>query len=198
MLKGTQAKIYDFLVDHTKHRGYSPSLREIGLAVGLFSSSTVHGHLDRLEKKGLIRRDPRKPRAIELNQISIQGNQNHISLPVIGKVTAGIPIEANENIEMFIPVLADMEGSFFLTVEGDSMKDAGILNGDYILVKNQSIADNGDIVVAKTSDGNVTVKKFYKEKYRVRLQPCNKEYEAMYFSTISLVGVVVGMYRFNI
>ncbi|GAA0854171.1 transcriptional repressor LexA [Paenibacillus glucanolyticus] len=199
MLHGTQAKVYEFLKKHAKLRGYPPSVREIGEALGLCSSSTVHGHLERLEKKGFIRRDPSKPRAIELiQQEEMQLDKSTIkNVPLIGKVTAGTPIEAFENIEEFFPVPINTDGTFFLTVKGDSMQDAGIHNGDYVLVKKQTIAENGDIVVAKTPEGEVTVKKFYLEEKSIRLQPCNKNYKPMYFDSISVIGKVVGLFRFS-
>ncbi|WP_454193949.1 transcriptional repressor LexA, partial [Paenibacillus sp. Marseille-Q7038] len=180
-----QLAILEFIRNEVRLKGYPPSVREIGEAVGLASSSTVHGHLDRLEKKGLIRRDPTKPRAIELlshdelDETS-QFAQTVVRVPVVGKVTAGIPITATENIEDYFPLPMQYVGEekvFMLNVVGDSMIEAGIVNGDYVIVRQQQTANNGEIVVAMTEDDEATVKTFYKEKDHVRLQPENPTYE---------------------
>lgn len=165
-----QEAILTFIKEEVRSKGYPPSVREIGEAVGLASSSTVHGHLARLESKGLIRRDPTKPRAIEIldqEELSI-AKQGVIHVPLIGKVTAGLPISAIEDIQEYFP-LPDAYGSsedelFMLEIMGESMIEAGILNGDYVIVKKTSTASNGEIVVAMTEEDEATVKRFYKEK----------------------------------
>ena len=152
-----------------KEKGYPPSVREIGEAVGLASSSTVHGHLSRLEGKGYIRRDPTKPRAIEvLLEDDAIPLQKTVTVPLIGKVTAGQPISAIENIEEYFPIPEHLvptdEKVFMLEVMGESMIEAGILDGDYVIVRQQQSADNGEIIVAMTEDNEATVKRFFKEK----------------------------------
>ncbi|MDQ0087791.1 repressor LexA [Paenibacillus anaericanus] len=198
-----QQAILEFIRNEVRMKGYPPSVREIGEAVGLASSSTVHGHLDRLEKKGLIRRDPTKPRAIELLG---QENSDHLGLfahsvarvPVIGKVTAGVPITATENIEDYFPLPQHYSGDgevFMLSVMGDSMIEAGIHNGDYVIVRQQQTANNGDIVVAMTEEDEATVKTFYKEKDHIRLQPENSTMEPIRLKHVSILGKVVGLFR---
>ncbi|GAA0298066.1 repressor LexA [Gracilibacillus halotolerans] len=201
-LSKRQEEILSFIKNHVDAKGYPPSVREIGEAVGLASSSTVHGHLARLEKKGFIRRDPTKPRAIE---ILLQEEENSIPktsasfIPVIGKVTAGIPITAVENIEEYIPVpnstIHSDEQLFVLIIDGDSMIEAGILDGDKVIVKQQHTAENGDIVVAMTDEGEATVKRFFKEKDHIRLQPENSSMDPLIYSDVSILGKVVGLYR---
>ncbi|WP_211747871.1 transcriptional repressor LexA [Paenibacillus sp. Marseille-Q4541] len=198
-----QLAILEFIRNEVRLKGYPPSVREIGEAVGLASSSTVHGHLDRLEKKGLIRRDPTKPRAIELlgHDESDQSNQfaqTVVRVPVVGKVTAGIPITATENIEDYFPLPMQYVGEekvFMLNVMGDSMIEAGIVNGDYVIVRQQQTANNGDIVVAMTEDDEATVKTFYKEKDHVRLQPENPTYEPLRLTKVTILGKVIGLFR---
>src|SRR5699024_7002416 len=192
--------IVDFIKSEVEVRGYPPSVREIAKAVGLASSSTVHGHLERIEKKGYIRRDPTKPRAIEIVDVD-----DHIEkdtaryAPVIGKVTAGIPITAIENIEEYTPVPSSMETTndnlFVLIIEGYSMINTGILDGDKVIVKQQNTANNGDIVVAMTEDDEATVKRFFKEKDHIRLQPENDTMEPILLNQVSILGKVVGLYR---
>ena len=200
-MSARQQQILDFIKDEVRAKGYPPSVREIGEAVGLASSSTVHGHLDRLEKRGLIRRDKTKPRAIEIltdDMPSIEEQKSVMYVPVIGKVTAGTPITAIENVEEHFPLPAHIVGSdnvYMLSVSGDSMINAGILDGDRVLVRQQSTADNGEIVVAMTEEGEETVKRIYKEASKVRLQPENDELEAMYFDNVSILGKVIGVYR---
>ena len=195
-----QEAILQFIKDEVRAKGYPPSVREIGEAVGLASSSTVHGHLARLENKGLIRRDPTKPRAIEIldGDDSIQ-KQEVIHVPLIGKVTAGSPITAIENIDEYFP-LPDTYGAsedelFMLEIMGESMIEAGILNGDYVIVKKQSAANNGAIVVAMTEEDEATVKRFFKEKNHFRLQPENSSMDPIIVSNVSILGKVVGLYR---
>lgn len=197
-----QSEIYQFIKHIVQTKGYPPSVREIGLAVGLASSSTVHGHLSRLEEKGYIKRDPTKPRAIEITEtVGENVNQeNTIHVPVIGKVTAGIPITAVENVEEYFPLPAHFTSThnsniFILDVVGDSMIEAGILDGDKVIVRSQSIAENGDIIVAMTEDDEATVKRFYKEETRYRLQPENSTMEPIYLDNVTVLGKVVGLFR---
>ncbi len=201
-LSTRQNAILDFIKKEVKDKGYPPSVREIGEAVGLASSSTVHGHLARLEKKGLIRRDPTKPRAIEiLDESDIHDEESFIPtvrIPVLGKVTAGEPILAVENVEEYFVLPESMIGSdtvYMLRVQGNSMIDAGILNEDYVIVRQQSVANNGDIVVAMTEDEEATVKRFYKEKNHFRLQPENPEMEPILLPSVTILGKVIGVYR---
>jgi len=200
-LSKRQEAIMDFIKKEVATKGYPPSVREIGNAVGLASSSTVHGHLNRLEKKGYIRRDPTKPRAIEILDPADESNlpkQEMYYLPVIGKVTAGEPITAIENIEEYIPVpktMASHEESFILNVVGESMINAGIFDGDQVVVRPQSTADNGEIIVAMTEDGEATVKRFYKEKDHIRLQPENPAMEPIIVKNCTILGKVVGVFR---
>ena len=197
-----QEDILAFIKEEVRTKGYPPSVREIGEAVGLASSSTVHGHLARLESKGLIRRDPTKPRAIEIldqeEEIPVS-KQSVVNVPLIGKVTAGLPITAIENIEEYFP-LPDSYGTsedqlFMLEVMGESMIEAGILDGDYVIVKKTSTANNGEIVVAMTEDDEATVKRFYKEKTHFRLQPENSSMDPIYVNQVTILGKVVGLYR---
>ncbi|KPN96424.1 transcriptional repressor LexA [Lysinibacillus sp. ZYM-1] len=195
-----QEDILAFIKEEVRAKGYPPSVREIGEAVGLASSSTVHGHLARLEQKGFIRRDPTKPRAIEIlePEESIQ-KQHVIHVPLVGKVTAGSPITAIENIEEYFP-LPDTYGTsedqlFMLEIMGESMIEAGILDGDLVIVKQKSTANNGDIVVAMTAEDEATVKRFFKEKSHFRLQPENSSMEPIIVDQVSILGQVVGLYR---
>ncbi|PGM57449.1 transcriptional repressor LexA [Bacillus sp. AFS053548] len=209
-LSKRQAEILAYIKDEVKIKGYPPSVREIAEAVGLASSSTVHGHLERLEQKGFIRRDPTKPRAIEIlgdtatvvNEVPASYSEIHndiINIPVIGKVTAGIPITAVENVEEYFPlptsVAPSNEQVFMLRVEGDSMINAGILNGDLVIVKKQFTAENGEIVVAMTEDSEATVKRFYKESDHFRLQPENDALFPILLKQVSILGKVIGVYR---
>ena len=200
-LSKRQQQILDFIKKEVKTKGY-PSVREIGEAVGLASSSTVHGHLARLESKGYIRRDPTKPRAIEILDPDFSAsNQTDdvISVPIIGKVTAGQPITAIENIEDYFPLPKRLVSSedhvFMLEVMGDSMIEAGILDGDYVIVRQQQSADNGDIVVAMTEDNEATVKRFFKEKEHIRLQQENSNLEPIIVRDCTILGKVIGVYR---
>ncbi|PTI82514.1 transcriptional repressor LexA [Mammaliicoccus vitulinus] len=197
-----QSEIYQFIKHIVHTKGYPPSVREIGLAVGLASSSTVHGHLSRLEEKGYIKRDPTKPRAIEIIETTGENinQENTIHVPVIGKVTAGIPITAVENVEEYFPLPAHFTSThnsniFILDVIGDSMIEAGILDGDKVIVRSQSIAENGDIIVAMTDDDEATVKRFYKEETRYRLQPENNTMEPIYLDNVTVLGKVAGLFR---
>ncbi|MFC7363831.1 MULTISPECIES: transcriptional repressor LexA [Bhargavaea] len=195
-----QEAILTFIKEEVRTKGYPPSVREIGEAVGLASSSTVHGHLARLENKGLIRRDPTKPRAIEILEAGDTiPKASVVQVPVVGKVTAGQPITAVENIEEYFP-LPDQYGSsddqlFMLEIMGESMIEAGILNGDYVVVRQQSTANNGEIVVAMTEDDEATVKRFFKEHGHFRLQPENASMDPIIVDQVSILGKVVGVYR---
>lgn len=194
-----QEDILEFIKEEVRTKGYPPSVREIGEAVGLASSSTVHGHLNRLESKGLIRRDPTKPRAIEILDQDDITKQGVIHVPLVGKVTAGMPITAIENIEEYFPI-PDFYGTsddhiFMLEIMGESMIEAGILDGDYVIVKQQSTADNGDIIVAMTEENEATVKRFFKEDGYFRLQPENSSMDPIIVEKVSVLGKVVGLYR---
>ncbi|MEK3886826.1 transcriptional repressor LexA [Bacillus sp. FSL K6-3431] len=196
-----QQDILDFIKLEVKSKGYPPSVREIGEAVGLASSSTVHGHLSRLESKGFIRRDPTKPRAIEILKIDEDHipRQNTVNVPLVGKVTAGLPISAIENIEEYFPLPEQLvptdEHVFMLEIVGESMIEAGILNGDYVIVRQQQTANNGEIVVAMTEENEATVKRFFKEKDYFRLQPENSNMEPIILHEVSILGKVIGLYR---
>ncbi|GGJ84820.1 LexA repressor [Lentibacillus kapialis] len=201
-LSKRQEAILDYIKEQVDEKGYPPSVREIALAVGLASSSTVHGHLARLESKGFIRRDPTKPRAIEVLDQTEESNiprEEPRYAPVIGKVTAGIPITAVENIEEFVPLPSSVTGTdenlFVLVIEGDSMIEAGILNGDMVIVKQQNTAQNGDIVVGMTDEDEATVKRFFKESDHIRLQPENATMEPLIYQSVTILGKVVGLYR---
>ncbi|MBO1004347.1 transcriptional repressor LexA [Pseudogracilibacillus auburnensis] len=200
-LSKRQQMIYDFIKSEVEVKGYPPSVREIAKAVGLASSSTVHGHLERIENKGYIKRDPTKPRAIEILDQSMSNIEKDIAryAPVIGKVTAGIPITAIENIEEYTPVPSSAahasDNLFVLVIEGDSMINAGILSGDKVIVKQQNTAENGEIVVAMTEEDEATVKRFFKETDHFRLQPENDSMEPLRLTNVSILGKVVGLYR---
>ncbi len=201
-LSPRQQAIMDFIKSEVRTKGYPPSVREIGEAVGLASSSTVHGHLERLEKKGLIRRDPTKPRAIEILEEDMDSTDTFRSsvskVPLIGKVTAGEPILATENIEDYYPLPQHMVGDydvFMLRIQGESMINAGIMDGDYVIVRQQQSAQNGDIVVAMTEDQEATVKRFYQEKDHIRLQPENPAMEPLRLKNVVILGKVIGLFR---
>jgi len=197
-LNEKQEKILKFLKQELAEKGYPPSVREICNAVGLKSTSTVHGHLERLEKMGLIRRDPTKPRAIEiLDDTTHLSKKELVNVPIVGKVTAGQPILAVENIEDTFPLPVEYlhnSNVFMLTVKGDSMIEAGILDGDYVIVKQQSHAENGDIVVALIED-EATVKTFYKETDHIRLQPQNSSMDPIIVRDVLILGKVIGVIR---
>lgn len=199
-LSQKQIEILLYIKNELQRRGYPPAVREICKGVGLKSTSTVHGHLEKLEAKGYIRRDPTKPRAIEIldkDDDYLFATKKTLDIPILGKVTAGAPILAVENIEDTYPVpleLAEGNDLFMLKVQGESMIDAGILDGDLVLVKEQSQAHNGEIVVALLGE-EATVKRFYKEKDIVRLQPENEFMEPIYSKEVSILGKVIGLYR---
>ncbi|SEN29812.1 transcriptional repressor LexA [Lihuaxuella thermophila] len=201
-LSPRQQSILEYIQKEVEEKGYPPSVREIGEAVGLASSSTVHGHLARLEKKGYIRRDPTKPRAIEIlkrGDLPPKNRVETVMVPLVGKVTAGEPITAVENIEDYYPLprrlVGDEQKVFLLSVQGDSMINAGILDGDYVVVRQQPTANNGDIVVAMTPDGEATVKRFYKEADHIRLQPENDRLQPILLPNVSILGKVISLIR---
>ncbi|SET38854.1 repressor LexA [Salinibacillus kushneri] len=201
-LSKRQEAILEYIKEQVTAKGYPPSVREIAQAVGLASSSTVHGHLSRLEEKGFIRRDPTKPRAIEVLELEEAQNvpkTDALYAPVIGKVTAGEPITAIENIEEYVPVpehLAISEDDVFvLNVQGESMIEAGILDGDRVIIRKQQTAQNGEIVVAMTEDEEATVKRFFKEKDYIRLQPENATMEPIIVNDVTILGKVIGLFR---
>lgn len=197
LINNRQKQILKHIKDTLRSKGYPPSVREIGEAVGLSSSSTVHGHLAKLEEMGFIKRDPTKPRAIDVLDEAPWRQKSLTPIPLIGKVTAGQPILAIENIEETYPLPTELVGeaeTFMLTVQGDSMMNAGILNGDLIIVRVQRSANNGDIIVAMI-DEEATVKRFYKEHDRVRLQPENPAYEPIFSRDVTILGKVIGVFR---
>ncbi|MFZ5943577.1 MAG: transcriptional repressor LexA [Bacillota bacterium] len=198
-LSERQLEILNFIKSELRTKGYPPSVREIGDAVGLSSSSTVHGHLAQLEKKGFIRRDPTKPRAIEIkgSDDDVLPAKQTVNVPILGQVAAGSPILAEENIEDYLSLPWDMVRSdyvFALNVRGNSMINAGILDGDLVLVRQQKTARNGEIIVALLGD-EATVKRFFLEKDCIRLQPENDALEPIYTKDAQVVGKVIGVYR---
>jgi repressor LexA len=198
-----QQEIFDFIKRYSAKQGYPPTVRDIGKAVGLASSSTVHAHLANLEKAGLLRRDPTKPRALELLDRAAQAADavkaavRSPGLPLIGQVAAGQPILAEENIEDYVqvpPLAGGEDGEFVLTVRGESMKTAGILPGDFVVVRRQETASDGDIVVALVGE-EATVKRFFRERDHVRLQPENETMEPIRSREVRVLGRVVGVFR---
>src|SRR5246127_3526235 len=194
-----QQEIFDFIKRYSAKYGYPPTVRDIGKAVGLASSSTVHAHLANLERIGLLRRDPSKPRAIELLDRATAGVRSLVrpGLPLVGQVAAGQPILAEENIEDYVqtPAFAGGEdGEYLLRVRGESMKDAGILEGDLVVVRPQETASDGDIVVALVGE-EATVKRFFQEEDHVRLQPENAAMEPIRTRDVRVLGRVVGLMR---
>jgi repressor LexA len=195
-----QQEIFDFIKRYSSSHGYPPTVRDIGKAVGLASSSTVHAHLANLEKVGLLRRDPSKPRAIEMLDKAVEGVKNVVrpsGLPLVGQVAAGQPVLAEENIEEYVEVpglAGGSDGEYLLRVRGDSMKDAGILEGDHVAVRPQSTAKDGQIVVALVGE-EATIKRFFKEADHVRLQPENPAMEPIRSREVRVLGRVVGVMR---
>jgi len=198
-LSSRQKQILAYIKDMLRAKGYPPSVREIGEAVGLSSSSTVHSHLAKLEELGFIRRDPTKPRAIDvLGETPWRQQKAMTQVPLVGRVTAGQPILAVENIEETYPLpteLVGRENVFMLAVRGDSMINAGILDGDFVLVRDQDTARNGEIVVALVGDDEATVKRFFREKDHIRLQPENDYLEPILSREVAILGKVVGVFR---
>jgi repressor LexA len=200
-LTGRQQEIWTSLVEYVDRHGYPPTVREIGEEVGLASPSTVHAHLANLERAGLLKRDPTKPRALEL--IGREPAASNVvelpKLPLLGQIAAGGPLLAEQNVEDSIAVPETLKGDFLLRVKGESMIDAGILDGDLVVVKRAQDARNGDIVVALAGDDEsadeATVKTFYREDGRVRLQPENASLEPIYAEHVQILGKVVGVFR---
>jgi repressor LexA len=192
-----QKEIFDYIRKYAAKYGYPPTVREIGKAVGLHSSSTVHAHLANLEKIGLLRRDPTKPRAIELLVGKARKAMKPAGLPLVGEVAAGQPVLAEERIEDYLDVpdvIGGSGGDYILRVKGDSMKDAGILAGDYVVIRPSQTADDGEIVVAMIED-EATVKRFFRDSDGVRLEPENDAYQPIKTTDAHLLGKVVGMFR---
>jgi repressor LexA len=207
VLTARQQEIWNFLVEYVDGHGYPPTVREIGDQVGLASPSTVHAHLANLERAGLLRRDPTKPRALELigrerrasEQMAGTDGRDVARLPLIGEIAAGGPLLAEQSIEEYVPMPASTKGDFLLRVKGESMLDAGILDGDLVIVQRAQDARNGEIVVALAGDDEsaeeATVKTFYRESGRVRLQPENASMEPIYAEHVQILGRVVGVFR---
>ena len=206
MLTGRQQEIWDFIVAYVDRTGYPPTVREIGEAVGLASPSTVHAHLANLERAGLLRRDPTKPRALELigrDKGAAKGAETAAAelpkLPLLGQIAAGGPLLADQNVEDEIAVPENLRGDFLLRVKGDSMIEAGILEGDVVVVQRAQDARNGEIVVALAGDDEAadeaTVKRFFRENGRIRLQPENSALEPIYAAHVQILGKVVGVFR---
>ena len=207
MLTGRQQEIWDFLVEYVDGHGYPPTVREIGEKVGLASPSTVHAHLANLERAGLLKRDPTKPRALELvgRRAASDGDGSRADvhrLPLVGQIAAGGPLLADENIEEYLAVpepLSRGGAEFLLRVKGESMINAGILDGDIIVVRRQQDARDGEIVVALAGDDEsadeATVKRFFSENGRVRLQPENDTLEPIYAKHVQILGKVIGVFR---
>lgn len=194
-----QEEILDFIKAQILEKGFPPAVREICEAVNLKSTSSVHSHLETLEKNGYIHRDPTKPRAIEILDDTFNLTRRElVNVPIIGRVAAGEPILAQENIENYFPIPVEMmpnKQTYILQVQGESMINAGILNGDYVLVQEQNTADNGDMVVALIEDG-ATVKTFYKEEGVIRLQPENDFMDPIIVRDAVILGKVIGVFRF--
>jgi repressor LexA len=206
MVSERQREIYDFILAYARRHGYPPTVREIGAEVGLASPSTVHVHLSKLEQAGYLRRDPTKPRALELvgrdEGSAAETGRVVPLLPLVGEIAAGSPLLAEENVEDYLAVpetLAKGEDEFLLRVRGDSMVQAGIMSGDYVVVRRQQTAADGDVVAALVGEdegaGEATVKTFYRENGRIRLQPENDELEPLYPQHVQILGKVVGLFR---
>jgi repressor LexA len=209
MLTERQQQIWNYVVEFVDSHGYPPTVREIGEEVGLASPSTVHAHLANLERAGLLRRDPTKPRALELlgrdrsdagaGAVAQAPAADAVRLPLVGEVAAGGPLLAAENVEEYLPMPSRSKGDFLLRVKGDSMIDAGILDGDLVIVARAQDARNGEIVVALAGDDEsadeATVKTFYRESGRIRLQPENAALEPIYAAHVQILGRVVGVFR---
>jgi repressor LexA len=204
VLTARQQEIWNYLVEYVDQHGYPPTVREIGEQVGLASPSTVHAHLANLERAGLLRRDPTKPRALELigreRRETEPADQRDVArLPLLGEIAAGGPLLAEERIEEYVPMPASTKGDFMLRVKGESMIEAGILDGDLVIVQRAQDARNGEIVVALAGDDEsadeATVKTFYREQGRIRLQPENSSLEPIYPQHVQILGRVVGVFR---
>jgi repressor LexA len=206
MLTDRQQQIWNYLVEYVDRHGYPPTVREIGEEVGLASPSTVHAHLANLERAGLLRRDPTKPRALELigrtreAELSVPAAPaGAVSLPLIGEIAAGAPLLAEQNVEEYLTFPGTTRADFLLRVRGDSMIEAGIFDGDLVIVRQTQEARNGEIVVALVggdeSADEATVKTFYREQSRIRLQPENAALEPIYADYVQVLGRVVGVFR---
>jgi repressor LexA len=210
VLTARQQEIWNFLVEYVDRHGYPPTVREIGEQVGLASPSTVHAHLANLERAGLLRRDPTKPRALELigrerreaapaPAEAVEVAADVARLPLVGEIAAGGPLLAEQNIEEYVPMPASTRGDFLLRVKGESMIEAGILDGDLVIVQRSQDARNGEIVVALAGDDEsadeATVKTFYREAERIRLQPENATMAPIYSAHVQILGCVVGVFR---
>ena len=197
-ISAKQLEILEYIRKVTLDKGYPPAVREICQAVNLKSTASVHAHLEALEANGYIRRDPTKPRAIEIVDDEFALNRREFSnVPIVGRVAAGEPILADQNIQDYFPIPVDMlpnDPVFMLVVRGDSMINAGILDGDKVIVKQTNTARNGDMVVALIEDG-ATVKYFYKENGHIRLQPDNPDYDPIIVSDVTILGEVIGVFR---
>jgi repressor LexA len=202
-LTARQREILAFVNDHSAQHGYPPTVREIGTAVGLTSSSTVHAHLANLERLGLLRRDPAKPRALNLVGRSTKAppapeTSGIRMLPLLGQIAAGAPLLAEGNVEELLPVpelLTASGENFLLRVRGESMIDDGIHSGDYVVVRRQDTAENGEIIAALVDGGEATIKRIYREKDRIRLQPANSSMAPIYADDVVVLGRVVGVFR---
>lgn len=198
-----QLEVLQYIHERVQAQGYPPTVREICEAVGLSSTSTVHGHLSRLEKKGLLQKDPTKPRAIELTVTGLEAiGATPNQIPVLGVVTAGEPILAVQEATDFFPIPPNLSAEdnelFMLTIRGESMINAGILDGDDVIIKRQSSANNGDIVIAMTAEDEATCKRFYKEAGYYRLQPENDLLDPIILDQVTILGKVIGLYRSHI
>jgi repressor LexA len=198
-----QQQIFDFIKRYTSEKGYPPTVRDIGQAIGLTSSSTVHAHLANLERLGMLRRDPTKPRAMEVLVDKAKRAIAPAGLPLVGRVAAGTPILAEENVEEYVevsPLAAGDGGDFVLEVRGDSMKNAGILNGDTVVVRSQATARDGEIVVAivgqeDEAEAEATVKRYFRERDHIRLEPENESFEPIRSPDVKIAGRVIGVFR---
>lgn len=200
-----QLEILRYIHEQVNKRGYPPTVREIGTATDLSSTSTVHGHLARLENNGFIIRDPSKPRAIEFTKEGLDKlgiNEHEDDIPLLGVVTAGEPILAIEEATDYFPMPSDLEfekgNLFMLTIRGESMINAGILDGDQVIVRKQESANNGDVVIAMTDEDEATCKRFYKEEGHIRLQPENDQLDPIILKNVTILGKVISLYRTHI
>ena len=200
-----QLSVLEYIYKTVNAQGYPPTVREIGSAIGLSSTSTVHGHIDRLQKNGFLEKDPNKPRALEVTKLGLDAlgvQDKNTTIPLLGVVTAGEPILAVEEATDFFPVPPEYENDssnlFMLTIRGESMINAGILSGDQVIVRKQSTADNGTIVIAMTDENEATCKRFYRESDHIRLQPENDTMAPIILDNVTILGKVVGLFRDNI
>lgn len=200
-----QLSVLEYIYKTVNAQGYPPTVREIGSAIGLSSTSTVHGHIDRLQKNGFLEKDPTKPRALEVTKLGLDAlgvQDKNPTIPLLGVVTAGEPILAVEEATDFFPVPPEYENDssnlFMLTIRGESMINAGILSGDQVIVRKQSTADNGTIVIAMTDENEATCKRFYRESDHIRLQPENDTMAPIILDNVNILGKVVGLFRDNI